>query len=372
MDQLQDEMKGVRQRKKQSEPIRCPVCSITVRPNEMEYHTSLEIERLQKIHNTGNRSKKIPTNSKDTPSCSSVSNAEPTDAKACWSTYQKIKNNRQARLKVKTRKRKADADGIHCPICNETTADDINAHVEICLRRAEGSNNSIGSDDESIDVEAESYDEYEWAGQTRIRASSLLEGGYSGTGLGTSVVNCSNADEDEDLNVDVDDTQIYGESQFSERDVIVPTAATNKETSENMYLRQLVVGEDLTRPDANTSRSKDDAVNGKWGESSESLKICVKNDAGEVTSIASDPCNANSNQQQIIESLKEKIREYEGQINNKCKCLICMDSYVDPVVSICCWHVHCEECWLRTLGARKLCPQCNMITSPTDLRRIYM
>lgn len=101
MDQLQDEMKGVRQRKKQSEPIRCPVCSITVRPNEMEYHISLEIERLQKIHNTGNRSKKIPTNNKDqTPSCSTTSNTETTDPKACWSTYQKIKNNRQARLKV--------------------------------------------------------------------------------------------------------------------------------------------------------------------------------------------------------------------------------------------------------------------------------
>lgn len=85
-------------------------------------------------------------------------------------------------LKVKTRKRKADADGIHCPICNETTAEDINVHVEICLRRTEGSNNSAGSDDESIDVEAESYDEYEWAGQTRIRASSMLEGGYSGAG----------------------------------------------------------------------------------------------------------------------------------------------------------------------------------------------
>lgn len=55
--------------------------------------------------------------------------------------------------------------------------------MEICLRRTEGSNNSVGSDDESIDVEnAESYDEYEWAGQTRIRASSMLEGGYSGAG----------------------------------------------------------------------------------------------------------------------------------------------------------------------------------------------
>lgn len=79
-----------------------------------------------------------------------------------------------------------------------------------------------------------------------------------------------------------------------------------------------------------------------------------------------------ANKNQIIESLKSKIREYDTQIKNKSKCLICMDEFRDPVVSICCWHVHCEECWLRTLGAVKLCPQCKMITSPTDLRRIYM
>lgn len=141
-----------------------------------------------------------------------------------------------------------------------------------------------------------------------------------------------------------------------------------------MYLRQLVVGEDLTRPDQPASKNDDDdEMNGNLGESSDSNKTHDKVDAGETSSSGvPDPCNSKNNQQQIIEALKEKIREFEGQKNNKCKCLICMDSYVDPVVSICCWHVHCEECWLRTLGARKLCPQCNMITSPSDLRRIYM
>lgn len=180
--------------------------------------------------------------------------------------------------------------------------------------------------------------------------------------------------------MDGDDTQIYGQSQYSERDVIVPAATTNKENNENMYLRQLVVGEDLTRPDRQSIKNEDDddddndddEMNGNLGESSGSHKNHEKIDTGESSSTTPNPCNSKNNQQQIIESLKEKIREFEGQKNNKCKCLICMDSYVDPVVSICCWHVHCEECWLRTLGARKLCPQCNMITSPSDLRRIYM
>lgn len=43
-------------------------------------------------------------------------------------------------------------------------------------------NASDDDDDGSIDVEGESYEEYEWAGQTRIRASSLLEGGFSAAG----------------------------------------------------------------------------------------------------------------------------------------------------------------------------------------------
>lgn len=29
--------------------------------------------------------------------------------------------------------------------------------------------------------------------------------------------------------------------------------------------------------------------------------------------------------------------------------LLLQDSYTMPLTSIQCWHVHCEECWLRTL-----------------------
>ncbi|KAK2106621.1 hypothetical protein P7K49_016135 [Saguinus oedipus] len=75
-----------------------------------------------------------------------------------------------------------------------------------------------------------------------------------------------------------------------------------------------------------------------------------------------------------FEALKARVRELERQLSrgDRYKCLICMDSYSMPLTSIQCWHVHCEECWLRTLGAKKLCPQCNTITAPGDLRRIYL
>lgn len=157
---------------------------------------------------------------------------------------------------------------------------------------------------------------------------------------------------------------MFGESQYTERDIIFPMAGNNKKESANLYLRKLVVGS------SELNLSKVSHSNGAEPEETTSM------DTDETPSNDID-CPAtgessNSSANQIIESLKTKIREYEQHISSKCKCLICMDEFRIPVVSICCWHVHCEECWLRTLGARKLCPQCNMITSPADLRRIYM
>lgn len=92
-------------------------------------------------------------------------------------------------FQLKNRKRRADDPT--CPVCNERVPDDINLHVELCLRRHERNNGSSSAahddddDDMSIDVEGESYEEYEWAGQTRVRASSFLEGGYSAAGTAT-------------------------------------------------------------------------------------------------------------------------------------------------------------------------------------------
>lgn len=85
---------------------------------------------------------------------------------------------------MKNRKRRAD-DPL-CPVCNERVPDDINLHVELCLRRNNGNSSAVNvdeDDDISIDVEGETYEEYEWAGQTRVRVASLLEGGYTATGM---------------------------------------------------------------------------------------------------------------------------------------------------------------------------------------------
>lgn len=73
----------------------------------------------------------------------------------------------------------------------------------------------------------------------------------------------------------------------------------------------------------------------------------------------------------IIDSLKARIHELESASKSS-NCLICLENYKTPLTSIVCWHVHCEQCWLHTLGTKKLCPQCQKITTPADLRRIYL
>ncbi|KAF6111129.1 ring finger protein 220 [Phyllostomus discolor] len=81
---------------------------------------------------------------------------------------------------------------------------------------------SCMAEDDSVDIEHENsnrFEEYEWCGQKRIRATTLLEGGFRGSGF----VMCSgkeNPDSDADLDVDGDDTLEYGKPQYTEADVI--------------------------------------------------------------------------------------------------------------------------------------------------------
>ncbi|CAG9136137.1 unnamed protein product [Plutella xylostella] len=72
-------------------------------------------------------------------------------------------------------------------------------------------------------------------------------------------------------------------------------------------------------------------------------------------------------------AMEERLFEsFDKQPVVYAKCLICLGPYTSPAVSIQCWHVYCEICWLESLKAKKICPQCNAITTTQHLRRIYM
>lgn len=150
---------------------------------------------------------------------------------------------------------------------------------------------------------------------------------------------------------------------------------TKKEDMNSLYLRSLVIGNNANNAgEASTSTSSSSIaqINQNNLISSDTNNHSNHHDETGSNAATIAALQSESASQSIIESLRQRIKELEFQIKNKSKCLICLDEYKVPVVSVCCWHVHCEECWLRTLGARKLCPQCNMITSPKELRRIYM
>lgn len=97
MEIFQEE-RASRVRRKQSEQL-CPVCKVTIRPSEIEQHLAVEVDRLNKL-SVSNKNRKSSSNSSPKEAVPSVSSESLTNPDECWGTYQKIKNNRQTRLKV--------------------------------------------------------------------------------------------------------------------------------------------------------------------------------------------------------------------------------------------------------------------------------
>ncbi|XP_026964559.1 E3 ubiquitin-protein ligase RNF220 isoform X5 [Sagmatias obliquidens] len=160
-------------------------------------------------------------------------------------------------------------------------------------------------------------------------------------------------------------------ARYTEADVIPCTGEEPGEAKEREALRGAVLngGPPSTRITPEFSKWASDEMpstsNGESSKQEAMQKTCKNSDIEKITEDSAVT---------TFEALKARVRELERQLSrgDRYKCLICMDSYSMPLTSIQCWHVHCEECWLRTLGAKKLCPQCNTITAPGDLRRIYL
>ncbi|XP_069366952.1 E3 ubiquitin-protein ligase RNF220a isoform X8 [Paralichthys olivaceus] len=358
----------------------CPICQVLLRPGELQEHMETEIDRLAAIClSSKNPSSKDGAATPGTPKSMLLSvhikregespvvsplSSEDAHHSDRYQTFLRVRANRQTRLNArigKMKRRKPEEGGQR--------------EGALC-------------DDDSADMDGENgrgFEEYEWAGQKRIRATALLEGGFRGTGFATCNIKESAADSDADLDVDGDDTLEYGKAQYTEADIIPCSGAGEDqgEAREREALRGAVLNGGMPSNRITPEFSKwasDEMPSTSNGESS-------KTDPSTPSSSTSSSCAPrtckNSEIEKVteeesaattMEALKARIRELEKQIlrGDRYKCLICMDSYTMPLTSIQCWHVHCEECWLRTLGNKKLCPQCNTITSPGDLRRVYL
>ncbi|XP_058485263.1 E3 ubiquitin-protein ligase RNF220a isoform X5 [Solea solea] len=357
----------------------CPICQVLLRPGELQEHMETEIERLTAICLSKNPLSKDGAATPGTPKSMLLSvhikregespvvsplSSEDAHHSDRYQTFLRVRANRQTRLNArigKMKRRKPEEGG-----------------------QREG---ALG-DDDSADMDGENgrgFEEYEWAGQKRIRATALLEGGFRGTGFATCNMKESMVDSDADLDVDGDDTLEYGKAQYTEADIIPCSGAGEDqgEAREREALRGAVLNggmpsnritpefskwaSDEMPSTSNGESSKTDPSTPSSSSSSSCAPRTCKN--SEIEKVTEEESTATT-----MEALKARIRELEKQIQrgDRYKCLICMDSYTMPLTSIQCWHVHCEECWLRTLGNKKLCPQCNTITSPGDLRRVYL
>ncbi|XP_016301029.1 E3 ubiquitin-protein ligase RNF220-like isoform X6 [Sinocyclocheilus anshuiensis] len=373
----------------------CPICQVLLRPGELQEHMEQEMERLTHMHISKNPSHKdinaAPGTPKslllsvhikregESPVVSPLSSDEAHHSDR-YQTFLRVRANRQTRLnaRIGKMKRRKPEEGQVCPLCSTPltgTEEEMSRHVEQCLFKREGA-----TEEDSADVEGENgtqFEEYEWCGQKRVRATTLLEGGFRGTGFAMCSAKESH-DSDADLDVDGDDTLEYGKAQYTEADIIPCSGEDQGEAKEREALRGAVLNGGVPSNRITPEFSKwasDEMPSTSNGESSKqepsssslsSTPRTCKN--SEIEKITEDSTAT------TLEALKARIRELEKQIlrGDRYKCLICMDSYTMPLTSIQCWHVHCEECWLRTLGNKKLCPQCNTITSPGDLRRVYL
>ncbi|RXN01356.1 hypothetical protein EOD39_7041 [Acipenser ruthenus] len=351
----------------------CPICQVLLRPGELQDHMEQEMNRLTQLHL---RFYTLPDSVDDLCWCRRYTKESGKTVPLRLRNGVSVAPCCSQHARIGKMKRRKPEDGQVCPLCSAPlagTEEEMSRHVEQCLFKREG---ACGMEDDSVDIDGENgnrFEEYEWCGQKRVRATSLLEGGFRGTGF----VTCStkeNHDSDADLDVDGDDTLEYGKAQYTEADVIPCSGEEPGEAKEREALRGAVLngGTPSTRITPEFSKwASDEMPSTSNGESSKqeaastAQKTCKNSDIDKITEDSTVT---------TLEALKARIRELERQLarGDRYKCLICMDSYTMPLTSIQCWHVHCEECWLRTLGAKKLCPQCNTITSPGDLRRVYL
>jgi hypothetical protein len=159
------------------------------------------------------------------------------------------------------------ADIQTCFICNEQLYGDleaVNLHIDNCLSNPNASNTQEEEqEEEEADMDysdnddqpntasptaaasqSSGWEEYEWAGQRRVRATAMMEGGYGGAGFATTSKAEVDEENEEDLDVEDDDAAQFGQSQYTERDIVVNI---DDDTEDASALREMVSGGASTR-----------------------------------------------------------------------------------------------------------------------------
>lgn len=155
------------------------------------------------------------------------------------------KEMREALLQVRQNRRQRVRGAARCPVCFKAIPGEereVQEHVDSCLerstRRNEEENGPIIVDESSDDDEE--FDSYTWCGQTRVRATS----GMHSHAFGSLATRGKKVTEDEDALVNVEEVEEnqYGDTQYDEKDVILPSRSNNAEVREALAIRSALVG----------------------------------------------------------------------------------------------------------------------------------
>jgi len=247
---------------------------------------------------------------------------------------------------------------VSCAVCNEfLETSNSNRHLSKCFAKHDYQFEVFSSSDEEPDDEEEDVDLGEnWMDNAHFRREGNL----------TRLVM---EDDDGDLDIDGDEENAqFGKQQFTENDVIVPVTT---EGSDEELLSAVILRDAVSNGACSSKSEKESLTTNKQESDKENSEINVnQNVEKQVRNILTQ---AGNDSNKLVGLLSKYINKTEEKLEKDIsKCPICMGPYVNPAVSISCWHTCCSECWLRVLGSKKLCPKCNDIVAPSQLRKIYL
>ncbi|QRV72893.1 E3 ubiquitin-protein ligase [Ceratobasidium sp. AG-Ba] len=285
------------------------------------------------------------------------------------------RNNRRTRSSLgapadsMVERRRRRVGGV-CPVCEEDVAEDLEEHVDRCLQDA------VLPHREQSAARTESVREERSASPEReelVRATDFTD--FRGTGFDIRDRNMPDVEDDLDIDGD-EDTVLYGESQFFESDII----ARDEDSSEVRSQREI---SPTSETNGHAARTLRDLVAVRKAEMTirevdiegeeEDERVSVGSSTGPVRSLPSTNTPALNGGGQDkdahiaslmakIGQLESTIQQHASQLNTPIRatfhariksasatedasptvCRICLDAFVEPVVSTGCWHLFCR------------------------------
>ncbi|CEL63671.1 E3 ubiquitin-protein ligase Rnf220 OS=Mus musculus GN=Rnf220 PE=1 SV=1 [Rhizoctonia solani AG-1 IB] len=387
---------------KQAETRLCPLCNKRIPLHMLAQHTEMELAKVNQVmhadspdptaRGTGmsyEHNNRRPAAVRARASLTALApvrrysnphpNSQPTHPPPPRRTRHSIAMGPESMVERRQRR----VGGV-CPVCEDDVPEGLEEHVDRCLQDAvlphrDREREHVGTPPTQNETGPEE--------QELVRVTDFTD--FRGTGYDIRDRNIPDVDEDLDVDGD-EDTVLYGESQFFESDIIagdevgsdsrqMSPADTDEQSAR--LLRELVAARKMVM----TQRDVD--VEGE--EEDERVSIGSSAD----TSMTWPPAPTGDGKDAQIEALLAQVKQLESALEQAKSqpavlpkgrssegtndaaltvCRICLDPFMEPVVSTGCWHLFCRECWLRSLGSTKYCPICKRITSTSNLRKVFM